>query len=187
MKLAYPLFLLWNYSFSTGQIPNVYKHSTITPIHKKGSKAISSNYRPVSLTPHEIKIFERILKKKIVEHLESNNLLSCKQHGFRKGKSCLTQLMAHFNNIIENAMHCEETDSIYLDFAKAFDKVDHEILLKKLKLYGIDGLVYNWIEGFLTNRTQEVVVNGFNSFITAVLSGVPQGTVFGPISILINS
>ena len=124
IELTEPLLLMWNESLKTGKIPDIYKHQLITPIYKKGSKTIPSNYRPISLTPHEIKIFERILRTKIVHHLQTNDLLTCKQHGFQKGKGCLTQLLSHFDFVLRNLMDGNETDSIYLDFAKAFDKVD---------------------------------------------------------------
>ena len=132
-----------------------------------------------------IKIFERVIRKNLVDYLESNNLISHKQHGFRKGRSCLTQLLKHYDTILNNYLNNAETDVIYLDFAKAFDKVDHSLLLKKVKHIGIKGKVYNWIEQFLLWRTQTVVVDGHQSNASAVKSGVPQGTVLGPIIFLI--
>ena len=183
--LAKPLHIMWTESLKAEFVPTTYKKQIINPTHKKGSKAIPSNYRPISITPHEIKIFERILRDKLVAHLESNNLISCNQHGFRKGKSCLTQLLKHYDNILTNLSNNNETDSIFLDFAKAFDKVDHDILLLKVKNFGITGKIYNWIKNFLSNRYQAVVVDNVLSYLAKVISGIPQGTVLGPILFLI--
>ena len=117
---------------STGTVPKFYKTSHIAPVHKKGSRAIAANYRSVSLTSHVIKIYERVLRKQMVAHLVENNLLNSKQHGFRSGKSCLTQLLHHFDGIIESLSSGDDMDAIYQDYAKTFDKVDHQFLLSKL-------------------------------------------------------
>ena len=183
--LAPLLLRMWSDSMNSSMIPPAYKEQFITPIHKKDCKTEAKNYRPVSLTSHIIKIFERIVRKKLVNHLEENNMLSLKQHGFRKGRSCLTQLLQHIDFILENYGDNAETDVIYLDYAKAFDKVDHNLLLQKLKSYGIVGKLYDWIKEFLTSRTQTVMVDGFLSAAAIVLSGVPQGSVLGPILFLI--
>ena len=126
-----------------------------------------------------------MVRDQLIEHIEKNNLLSKNQHGFRRGFSCLTKLLAHYEEILRNYMNGSDTDVIYLDYAKAFDKVDHILLLKKLKMYRITGHTYKWIEAFLQTRTQKVVIKGYSSFIAAVLSGVPQGSVLGPILFLI--
>ena len=185
-NLSYPIYLLWEESLKEGKILSPHlKHQIISPIHKKGSKADPAEYRPISLTSHLSKIFGRVMRNKIVSHLENNSILCNNQHGFRKGRSCLSQLLQHFDQILRNFLNNTDTDSIYLDFAKAFDKVNHKLLLKKVWAYGIRGKVYSWIESFLTERTQVVAVNGIYSFIAVVLSGVPQGTVIGPILFLI--
>ena len=122
----------------------------------------------------------------MVSHLEENNLLNSKQHGFRSGKSCLTQLLHHFDDIIESLSNGDDMDAIYLDYAIAFDKVDHQLLLSNLQLYGFHSKIIRWIESFLTNRSQQVIIDGHNISITAlIISGVSQGTVLGPILFLI--
>ena len=184
-SLAVPIHLIWSHSIDHGYVPDFYKMSHIFPLHNKDSKSIPANYRPVSLTSHVVKVFERVIRKKIVHHLDSNDLICSIQHGFRSGRSCLTQLLHHFDDAMESLTNNLDFDSIYLDFAKAFDKVDHEILMKKLQLYGIHPKMINWIRSFLTNRMQGVVVNGQISFLAMIISGVPQGTVLGPIIFLI--
>ena len=179
--LCKPLKLFWKKSFLLGVVPQLYKNQQITPIHKKGKKTNSSNYRPISLTSHVIKIFERVLRKKLVSYLESNNIINPNQHGFRNNRSCLTQLLSHINNIFFHLTNNTEADSLYIDYAKAFDKVDHSILLAKLKLYGITDEYLIWLRSFLVGRQQVVFLNQSYSYKTQVLSGVPQGSVIGPL------
>ena len=178
--------MLWSDSMSTGIVPDFYKLSYISPQHKKDNRALPANYRPISLTSHIIKIYERILRKKLVYYLESNNLICSNQHGFRAGRSCLTQLLHHFDDVFESLCNNCDFDSIYLDYAKAFDKVDHRLLVEKLKVYGINPKLVTWIESFLTGRTQAVVVDGHQSISALILSGVPQGTVLGPVLFLVH-
>jgi hypothetical protein len=181
VQLCTPIKMIWTESYMLGIVPQFYKNSHVAPLYKKGDRARAVNYRPVSLTSHVMKIYERILRKSMVEYLDENNILCSNQHGFRSGRSCLTQLLIHFDEIMLGMTNEKDTDAIYLDYAKAFDKVDHRLLLAKLHRYGFSKQLVKWVESFLTDRTQKVLVNGHSSFMAAILSGVPQGTVLGPL------
>ena len=183
--LATPLLHLWRTSLNSSKIPLQHLQQVIVPIYKKGDRSLPENYRPVSLTSHIIKVFERVMRKKILHHLESNNLLVDQQHGFREKRNCLTQLLHHIEDILQSLENDCNQDVIYLDFSKAFDKVDHNILRHKLSKLGVRGKFLSWLSAFLSNRTQVVLVKGTKSRPVLVLSGVPQGTVLGPLLFII--
>ena len=127
---------------------------------------------------------ERVLRKVLTNYLEVNNMINVNQHGFRSKHSCCTQLLAHINYIFSHSIEGHEVDCIYIDYAKAFDKVDHGLLIHKLKSYGVKGKFINWIQNFLQGRTQTVCVDNVHSYSTPVQSGVPQGSVLAPCSLL---
>ena len=131
--------------------------------------------------PHIIKIHERYLREVMVKFIEHNELLCNSQHGFVSAKSCLTQFLGHFDDIYEGFLAGADTDAIYLDYAKAVDEVDHQLLLKKLRRYGFNERLISWIESFLAEQYQQVVINGESSYSAKVRSGVPQGSVLGPL------
>ena len=184
-QLAKPLRLIWQNILDTGFTPKILKTSYITPIFKKGNQGLPENYRPVALTSHVTKVFEKIVRKNMQDHLERNNLYNSNQHGFRSGRSCLSQLLAHTERLIHHIENGNNVDVIYLDFSKAFDRVDHSILLRKLERNGICGKLLCWIKSFLTGRSQRVSVNTRLSKNADVISGVPQGSVLGPLLFLV--
>ncbi len=177
---------IFRQSLATGTLPSVWKTAHVSPIFKKGAVYAAENYRPVSLTCIPCKLMEHILCSHVRSHLDRYGLLTPRNHGFRKGHSCDTQLLLTMQDLLERKDKTRsQTDIGVLDFAKAFDKVPHGRLINKLRIYGIDEQIARWIESFLGNRTQNVIVDGAESEYAAVRSGVPQGTVMGPLLFLL--
>ena len=184
-ELAPPLSFVFNQSLTSGVIPDDWKNAHVSPIHKKGSKHQAENYRPISLSCICSKLLEHVVCRHIMSHLEEHNILTHLQHGFCSGMSTVTQLLATTQDIFCQWDNKTQEDIAVLGFAKAFDKVLYRSLLNKLHHYGIDNNIDTWITSFLTNHIQSVAVDGATSPLTKVISGVPQGTVLGPLLFLL--
>ena len=183
--LLLPLHYIFNLSFESGQVPQSLKLAKVSPIFKKGSDDQFVNYRPVSVLPVFSKILERLFYTRLVSFLEKNSILSNFQYGFRTGHSTILAVTDFLDQVVNALDNKKHTIGLYLDISKAFDCINHQLLLAKLKFYGIRGLVLDWIKDYLKNRRQFVNYNGVFSDELQLLCGIPQGSILGPLFFLI--
>ena len=168
-----------------GVVPNELKIARVVPIFKSGDTMLFSNYRPVSVLPLFSKILERLMYTRLLSFVNKHNLLYKFQFGFRKGHSPNLALICLVDKITAALENGDFVLGVFLDFSKAFDTVDHKILLKKLEYYGIRGCALNWFKSYLENREQFVMYNGVASDYGKISCGVPQGSILGPLLFLI--
>ena len=171
------LTLIYTKSYKEGKVPIQMKQANVIPLYKSGDRNLPNNFRPVSLTPIIAKTFESCIYDHLSEYINKNNIITDLQHGFRKNHSTNSNLLMFWDDISALANKGNEISMIYTDLRKAFDSVPHDLLLLKLRKYGVSGLNLSWIKSFLTNRQQTVVINGHKSHAIHVESGVPQGGV----------
>ena len=179
------LTAIYQASINFGIVPFRWKYAHVCGVFKSGEKSDPCNYRPISLTCIASKVLEHIVHSHVMKHLDSHQILTDEQHGFRAKRSTVTQLITTIHDLAKTIEDNKSVHAAILDFSKAFDKVPHQRLLHKLEYYGIRENLLKWFESFLTGRTQSVICDGSRSNPTMVSSGVPQGTVLGPLLFLL--
>ena len=184
-EIAPVLVRLFNLCMDNGTFPDSLKIASIIPLHKGGQKTVPTNYRPISLLPIFAKLFEKIIKHRLVEHLDKYNLITDNQFGFRKNRSTELAVTNIHNALLGNLDNNKLTCTIFLDLAKAFDSVDHNILIKKLDKYGIRNKPLQLIKSYLTDRQHLTKINDIKSDMKVINIGVPQGSVLGPLLFLL--
>ena len=184
-ELAPPLTSIINQSMSYGLFPDSLKIAKVTPLYKKDENYLMNNYRPISILPSVSKVFERVMHNQIYQYFTSNSLFYKSQYGFRKGHSTEFAALELIDRITIEMDKNKLPINIYMDLSKAFDTLDHHILLHKLRYYGFNIKSMELMESYLTNRTQYVEYNGVTSTLSNVYCGVPQGSILGPLLFII--
>ena len=183
--ISKPLEILFNASFSSGIVPSSLKIARVIPVFKKGSHTSLNNYRPISLLSIFNKLLEKLMYNRLINFIQKNNILYEKQFGFRAYHSTDHAILSIIDKIQLAVEERNYSCGIFLDFSKAFDTVDHNILVKKLEQYGIRGIAKEWFASYLSNRQQFVSLNNIKSDLYSVTCGIPQGSVLGPLLFLL--